>query len=58
MDYNARMSQQFRSQNSHGNNGKGGKQQQPDSDTFMRLVSLSPLSKAQSDLDLLTSMQA
>jgi len=49
------MSQQFRSQNLHANNGQGGKQQQPDSDTFMRLVSLSALSQAHSDLDLLTS---
>ena len=37
MDFNARMSQQFRSQNA-GNGGRG-KQQQNDSDAFMRLVS-------------------
>lgn len=37
MDFNARMSQQFRSQNA-GNGGRV-KQQQNDSDAFMRLVS-------------------
>ena len=37
MDFNARMSQQFRPQNA-GNGGRG-KQQQNDSDAFMRLVS-------------------
>lgn len=36
MDFNARMSQQFRSQNL--NNGGRVKQQQNDSDAFMRLV--------------------
>lgn len=36
MDFNARMSQQFRSQPS--NNGGRVKQQQNDSDAFMRLV--------------------
>ncbi|KAL8692683.1 MAG: hypothetical protein Q9218_002332 [Villophora microphyllina] len=36
MDYNARMSHQFRSQ-ANGNNGSRGKQQQNDSDAFMRL---------------------
>lgn len=37
MDFNARMSQQFRSQNA-GNGGRA-KQQHNDSDAFMRLVS-------------------
>ena len=38
MDFNARMSHQFRSQGA-GNNGGRGKQQQNDADAFMRLVS-------------------
>ena len=37
MDFNARMSHQFRSQ-ANGNNGGRGKQQQNDADAFMRLV--------------------
>ena len=42
MDYNARMSHQFRSQANVGSNGGRGKQQQNDSDAFMRLVRLFP----------------
>ena len=37
MDFNARMSQQFRSQSQ--SNGGRGRQRQDDSDAFMRLVS-------------------
>ena len=42
MDFNARMSHQFRSQ-ATGNNGGRGKQQQNDADAFMRLVGSHPL---------------